>query len=78
MTLFTLVRHSAFAAAADPAYEDALETAEVRHAGSYAVQAAGGLLFASREEAQAAIAGARGYFGHLRIGGAELFVPLRR
>jgi hypothetical protein len=74
--MFTLVRHSAFAEAANPAYEDALEVAEVDHASTYRVKAAGGVLFASRAEAEAAIAGARGYFAHLRIGGAELFVPL--
>lgn len=75
--MFTLVRHSAFAAAANPAYEDALEVAEVTHAATYQVKAAGGALFASRAEAEAAIEGARGYFSHLRIGGAEVFIPLR-
>lgn len=75
--MFTLVRHSAFATAANPAYEDAVEVAEVTHADSYRVKAAGGVLFASRAEAEAAVEGARGYFSHLRIGGAEVFVPLR-
>jgi hypothetical protein len=77
--MFTLVRHSAFATAANPAYEDAVEVAEVTHAATYQVKAAGGVLFASRAEAEAeaAVEGARGYFSHLRIGGAEVFVPLR-
>lgn len=75
--MFTLVRHSAFATAANPAYEDAVEVAEVTHAATYQVKAAGGVLFASRAEAEAAVEGARGYFSNLRIGGAEVFVPLR-
>ena len=75
--MFTLVRHSAFAAAANPAYEDALEVAEVTHAATYQVKAVGGTLFGSRAEAEAAIEGARGYFSHLRIGGAEVFIALR-
>jgi hypothetical protein len=72
--MFTLVRHSAFAAAADPAYEDALEVAELTHAATYQVKAAGGRLFASRAEAEAALLGAQGHFSNLRIGGAEVFV----
>ena len=72
--MFTLVRHSAFAQAANPDYEEALEVAELTHEASDRVKAAGGRLFASRAEAEAAIAGARGHFCHLRIGGAEVFV----
>ena len=75
--MFTLVRHSAFTQAANPAYEEALEVAEVTHADSYRVKAAGGRLFASRAEAEAAVDGARGHFANLRIGEAEVFVPLR-
>jgi hypothetical protein len=52
--MFTLVRHSAFAQAANPEYEDAVEVAEVDHAQSYRVKAAGGLLFATRADAEAA------------------------
>lgn len=78
MALFTLVRHSAFAEAANPAYENALEAAEVEHAYTNEVQSVGGLLYPSRTEAEAAIPGARGYFSHLRIAGAEVFVSLRR
>ncbi len=74
MTMFTLVRHSAFAMAADPAFEEALEVAELSQPDSYRVKAAGGRLFASRAEAEAALAGARGHFSNLRIGGAEVFV----
>lgn len=77
MTLFTLVRHSAYAAAANPDYEEALEVAELTHAATYQVKAAGGALFASRAEAEAAIPGAQGHFSHLRIAGAEVFVPHR-
>jgi len=76
VTMFTLVRHSAFAQAANPEYEDAVEVAEVDHAQSYRVKAAGGLLFATRADAEAAIPGARGYFSHLRVSGAEVFLPL--
>ena len=73
--MFTLVRHSAFTQAANPAYEEALEVAEVTHADSYRVKAVGGALFASRAEAEAAVDRARGHFANLRIGGAEVFVP---
>lgn len=75
MPRFTLVRHAAYAAAANPDYEDRLEVAELDHAAEYRVRAAGGLLFDSRQAAEAAIPGARGHFAHLRIGGAEVFVP---
>jgi hypothetical protein len=75
VTMFTLVRHSAYAVAANPDYEEALEVAEVSHTDSYRVKAAGGALFATRAEAEAALAGARGHFASLRIGGAEVFVP---
>ncbi len=53
-----------------------MEVAEVDHAQSYRVKAAGGLLFATRADAEAAIPGARGYFSHLRVSGAEVFLPL--
>ena len=72
--MFTLVRHSAFATAANADFEEALEVKEVDHPGSYRVRAAGGTLYPTREAAEAAIPGARGYFANLRIGGAELFV----
>jgi hypothetical protein len=74
MMQFTLVRHSAYATAADPAFEDALEVCEIDRSQAYRVRAAGGALFATHEEAQAAIAGARGHFSSLRMNGAEVFV----
>ena len=74
MTAYTLVRHSAYATAADPAFEDALEPAALDQAAVYRVRAAGGTIYASRAEAEAAIPGARGYFANLRIAGAEVFV----
>ena len=75
MTAYVLVRHSAYAVAADPAFEDALEPAAVDAAQSYRVRAAGGTLYPSRAAAEAAIPDASGYFASLRIGGAELFIP---
>ncbi len=74
MTQYVLVRHSAYALAANPAFEDALETAEVDTVRAYAVRAAGATLYPSRETAEAAIPGARGHFSHVRVGGAEVFV----
>lgn len=74
-TAYTLVRHSAYATAADPAFEEALEPAALDSVAAYRVRAAGGTIYPSRAEAEAAIPGARGYFANLRIGGAEVFVP---
>jgi len=74
VTHYILVRHSAYATAADPAFEDALEPAAVDAAQSYRVRAAGGTLYPSRAEAEAAIPGAKGYFSSVRIGGAEMFI----
>jgi hypothetical protein len=75
MAWFTLVRHAAYAAAANPDFEDALEAAELDHAATYRVRAAGGAIYDSREAAEAAIPGARGHFATLRIAGSEVFVP---
>ena len=72
---FTLVRHSAYAQAADPAYEEALEPWPVDRGMAARVRAAGGLLYATREAAEAAIPAARGHFSSLRVGGSALFVP---
>ena len=74
MIQYVLVRHSAYATAADPAFEDALEPAAVDAPQSYRVRAAGGTLYPSRAAAEAAIPGASGYFATLRIAGAELFI----
>ena len=74
MNQYVLVRHSAYTTAADPAYEDKVEPAAVDRIKAYAVRAAGGTLYASRAEAEAACVGARGYFASLRVGGAELFI----
>ena len=75
MSQFTLVRHSLFAVAADPRYEELLEPCELTAEQAYRVRAAGGLLFPSLPAAEAAIAGQRGHFSSLRIRGAEVFVP---
>lgn len=84
---FTLVRHSAFAQAADPAFEEAVEVCEVTGRQAYLVRAAGGRLWTERAPAAAladalnvalrgpAGAGRRGYFSSLRIAGADLFIP---
>lgn len=72
---FTLVRHSAYAQAANPAYEEALEAWPVDRAQAVRVRAAGGTLWPTREAAEAAILSARGHFSSLRIGSGELFVP---
>jgi hypothetical protein len=75
---FTLVRHSGYAQAADPAYEEALQPWPVDRGQAARVRAAGGMLWPSREAAEAAIPAARGHFSALRIGGAELFIPAGR
>jgi hypothetical protein len=72
---YTLVRHSAYAQAANPAFEEALEAWPVGRADAVRVRAAGGLLWPTRAAAEAAIPAARGHFSSLRLGGAELFVP---
>lgn len=74
MTQFTLVRHSRYAAAADPEFEDKVEACEVDASQAYRVKAAGGALYATREAAEGAASDARGYFASLRINGAELFI----
>ena len=74
MAQFTLVRHSAYAVAADPAFEDAVEVCELDIQQSYRVRVAGGTLYSTREAAQTAVAGARGHFSSLRMNGAEVFV----
>jgi hypothetical protein len=88
MSLYTLVRHSAYAVGANADFEDAVEPCELTERQDYHVRAAGGLLFASHEAAQAAAdacnyppgtvpgrPNAPGYFSNFRIGGAELYVP---
>ncbi len=80
MTQFTLIRHSRYAVAADPNFEDAVEVCELNIHQAYRVRAAGGPLFATREAAQdAAVGGAgaapHGHFSSLRIAGAEVFIP---
>lgn len=72
---FTLVRHSAYTQAANPAYEEALEAWPVDRAQAVRVRAAGGRLWPTREAAEADIPNVRGHFSSLRIGGGELFVP---
>jgi hypothetical protein len=75
MTQFALLRHSRYAVAADPAYEDAIEVCEVDVHQAYRVRGAGGVLFPTRQAAEDAMRGARGHFSSLRISGAEVFVP---
>ncbi len=88
MNQFTLVRHSGYAVGGDPAFEDAVDLFEVTDAQAYRVRAAGGLLLATRAEAQAAVQAANfppgppraephatGYFSSVRIGGVEIYVP---
>ena len=77
MPQFTLVRHSRYAVAADPTFEDAVEVCELNIHQAYRVRAAGGPLFATRELAQEAAAGLtpRGHFSSQRIAGAEVFIP---
>ena len=77
MTQFTLIRHSRYAVAADPNFEEAVEVCELNIHQAYRVRAAGGPLFATREAAQDAAVGTapRGHFSSLRIAGAEVFIP---
>ena len=73
MTQFTLVRHSRYAEAADPNFEDAIEVCVLNAQQAYRVRAAGGALYVSRQAAMAA-AGGRGHFSSLSINGAEIFI----
>ena len=87
MTSYTLVRHSGYAVAGNPRFEQAVELCEIDHPQAYRVRAAGGVVFDSREAAQAAEAAAnfpsgikgirpnvQGYFSNLRVQGAEIYV----
>jgi hypothetical protein len=75
MNEFTLVRHSAYAEAGNPDFEDAVEARELTREQAYKVRAAGGVLFPTREAAEQAVPNARGSFSSLRIGSAEIHVP---
>ena len=88
MTDYTLIRHSRYAAGGNPDYENAVEACELTRAQVYQVRAAGGVVFASREEAVRGEALANfprgeargppdvpGYFSSLRIGGGEIYLP---
>ena len=75
MTQFTLVRHSQYAAAADPNFEEAVEVCELNVHQVYRVRAAGGALYPSQQAALASLPRGRGHFSSLRINGAEVFVP---
>jgi hypothetical protein len=82
MTAFTLVRHSGYAVAGNPALESAVEVCEITDHQAYTVRAAGGTIYPTRDAAHAAEAAvntavgsrARGYFSSLRIAGAEIHV----
>jgi hypothetical protein len=88
MSHYTLLRHSAYAVEANPDFEDAVEVRELNAQQVYYVRAAGGLLFPTLAEAEAAAraanfpsgdpnarAHASGYFSSVRIGAAEVYVP---
>lgn len=83
MAGFTLVRHGAYALGGDAAFESAVEVCELSGEHAYRVKAAGGVVYSTRDAAEAAAmavnhAGslrARGYFSSLKIGGAEIHVP---
>jgi hypothetical protein len=77
-TQYTLVRHTNYTTAADLAFEEALEPWPVDRAQAVRVRAAGGSLWPTRAEAEAAIPGAAGHFSSLRLGPSELFVPTKR
>jgi hypothetical protein len=87
MTYYALVRHSGYTVAGNPKFEQAVELCEIDNPESYRVRAAGGVVFDSREAAQAAEAAAnfpsgikgirpnvQGYFSNLRVQGAEIYV----
>ena len=80
---FTLIRHSGYAVGGNPAFEDAVEVCEITDREVYLVRATGGVVYPTREAADAAgvaanaaapVAG-RGHFSSLRIAGAEIYVP---
>jgi len=86
---FTLVRHSAYAVGGNRDFEDAVDVCELSGDQAYRVRAAGGVVFATLETAQAAANNANypngatrsppsapGYFSSLRIGAAEIYIPL--
>jgi NADH:ubiquinone oxidoreductase subunit len=85
---FTLVRHSAYTVGGNSDFEGAVEVCELAIYQDYQVRAAGGLVLATREAAEAAATAsnypggdtrsapsAPGYFSSLRIAGAEIYVP---
>jgi hypothetical protein len=87
MTSYTLVRHSGYAVAGNPRFEEAVELCEIDHPQAYRVRAAGGVVFDTYEAAKAAEVAAnlssngegirpkvQGYFSNLRIQGAEIYV----
>jgi hypothetical protein len=87
MTHYTLVRHSGYAVAGNPRFEQAVELCEIDHPQAYRVRAAGGVVFDTYEAAKAgevaanlpsSVEGIRpnvqGYFSNLRIQGAEIYV----
>ena len=87
MTHYTLVRHSGYAIAGNPRFEQAVELCEIDHPQAYRVRAAGGVVFDTYEAAKAAEVAANhpanvgdirpkvpGYFSNLRIQGAEIYV----
>ena len=89
MSQFTLVRHSAYAVGGNRDFEDAVDVCELSGDQAYRVRAAGGVVFATLAAAQTAASNnnypngathsppkAPGHFSSLRIGGAEIYIPL--
>lgn len=84
---YTLTRHSAYAVAANPRFEDAVELRAITTRERNLVRAVGGRVFDSLDAAQAAARAenapaqpggppaAPGQFSSLRIGGAEIYIP---
>jgi len=84
---YTLTRHSAYAVAANPRFEDAVELRAITARERNLVRAVGGLVYDSlsaaqegerAENAPASPDGppaAPGQFSSLRIGGAEIYIP---
>ena len=79
MEQYTLVRHSGYTVAADPAREDHVEVAELTHTQTYTVKRAGGRLYPTRAEAHTAETTHNqhptGHFSSLKIAGAEIHIP---
>ncbi len=85
---YTLARHRAYAVAANPDFDDAVQFLAVTPLQRTIVRSAGGVLYDTLDAAQQAQQAenfppghtgkrpiARGHFSSLRIGGAEIYIP---